>query len=43
MGVSLEGEDFETRAKQISDIYESPEALGVHHWKGRKSHSLVED
>ena len=43
VGVSLDDEDLETRAKQISDLYESPATLGVQHWKGRKSRSLVED
>src|SRR5699024_8151120 len=28
VGVSLEDEDLETRAKQISDLYESPAELG---------------
>ena len=43
VGVSLEDEDLETRAKQISDLYESPAELGIQHWKGRKSRSQVED
>lgn len=43
VGVSLEEEDLETRAGQISDLYESPAALGIQHWKGRKSRSEVED
>lgn len=43
VGVSLEDEDLETRAKQISDLYESPAELGIQHWKGRKSRSEAED
>ncbi|MBF0753487.1 cytochrome P450 [Jeotgalicoccus nanhaiensis] len=43
VGVSLEDEDLETRAGQISDLYESPAALGIQHWKGRKSRSEAED
>lgn len=43
VGVSLEDEDLETRAGQISDLYESPAALGIQHWKGRKSRSETED
>jgi hypothetical protein len=43
VGVSLEDEDLETRASQISDLYESPAALGIQHWKGRKSRSEAED
>lgn len=43
VGVSLEDEDLETRAGQISDLYESPAALGIQHWKGRKSRSEAEE
>lgn len=43
VGVSLEDEDLETRAGQIADLYESPAALGIQHWKGRKSRSEAED
>ncbi|GGD93891.1 fatty-acid peroxygenase [Jeotgalicoccus aerolatus] len=43
VGVSLKGEDLETRAGQIVDLYESPAALGIQHWKGRKSRSEAED
>lgn len=31
VGVSLQDEDIEARAQQISDLYESPAALGLQH------------
>lgn len=43
VGVSLKDEDLIKRAEQISDLYESPAALGLQHWKGRKSRSDAED
>lgn len=43
VGISLEDEDIETRAKQISDLYESPAALGLQHFRGRRSRSKAED
>src|SRR5699024_1933806 len=42
-GVSLLGEDVEARAAEISDLYESPAALGLQHWRGRRSRSKAED
>ena len=43
VGISLQGEDIEARAQQISDLYESPATLGFQHWKGRKSRAETED
>src|SRR5699024_6918954 len=43
LGISLQDEDIKKRAEQISDLYESPAALGIQHWKGRKSRSEAED
>ena len=42
-GVSLVDEDVEKRAGEISDLYESPAALGLQHWRGRRSRSKAED
>lgn len=42
-GVSLLGEDVEARAAEISDLYESPAALGLQHWRGRRSRSKDEE
>src|SRR5699024_2162503 len=42
VGISLQDEDIEARARQISDLYESPAALALQHWKGRKSRSDAE-
>lgn len=42
VGISLKDEDIDSRAQQISDLYESPAALGFKHWKGRKSRSDAE-
>ena len=43
VGISLQDEDIEARARQISNLYESPAALGFHYWKGRKSRADAED
>ena len=43
VGISLKDEDIDSRARQISDLYESPAALGFKHWQGRKSRSEAED
>ncbi|AKG74868.1 cytochrome P450 [Salinicoccus halodurans] len=42
-GVPLREEEIEERARQISDLFESPAALGVQHWKGRISRSKANE
>lgn len=42
-GVPLEDSEKDKLASQISDLYESPAALGLQHWKGRRSRSKVSD
>ncbi len=42
-GVPLEASETEERAAQISDLFESPAALGLQHWKGRRARSEVND
>ncbi|WP_411842716.1 cytochrome P450 [Salinicoccus sp. HZC-1] len=42
-GVPLKRKETVERAGQISDLFESPAALGVQHWKGRFSRSKAND
>ncbi len=42
-GVPLEASETEERAAQISDLFESPAALGLQHWKGRRARSEAND
>ena len=42
-GVPLEKEEMEERAVRISDLFESPAALGIQHWKGRAARSSADD
>lgn len=42
-GVPLEDSEKADRAAQISDLFESPAALGLQHWKGRRARSEAND
>lgn len=42
-GVPLEESETEERAAQVSDLFESPAALGLQHWKGRRARSKAND
>jgi fatty-acid peroxygenase len=43
VGISLNDEDIDKWAAQISDLYESPASLGIQYFRGKRSRSKAED